>query len=97
MEEVVEPWADFKTAAMTKPISRNIIPLALELETYSFKSTSTPLDLITAPKEPPAPVMSKIIPASLNASDIQVGHSLFWLFLIKVNASANPMASAIIG
>src|SRR6187551_2163597 len=76
IEEVVEPCAVFKMAATINPVTNKTTPVICELETYSFKMISTPLDLMTAPKDPPAPVMSRIIPASFNASAIQTGHSL---------------------
>ena len=75
--DVVEPCAVFKIAAIAYPVNRKTIPLTCELDMYSFKITSMPLDLITEPNAPPAPVIKRIVPASFNASEIHAGHSLF--------------------
>jgi hypothetical protein len=60
--DVEDPCADFKTAPKAKAISINSMPPDCEPAICSFKIKSMPLDFMTAPNEPPAPVIRSITP-----------------------------------
>lgn len=95
--DVEDPCADFKTAPKAKAISINSMPPDCEPAICSFKIKSMPLDFMTAPNEPPAPVIRSITPASFNASEIQAGDSCLCFFEINRNAQRSPADKAMAG
>jgi len=97
IEDVVEPCAVFSTAAITNAMKRKITPWASDPETDSFKIEPMPLDLITNPNAPPAPVINKMIPASLSASAIHAGQFDLSDLETSVKEIANPIDKAITG